>query len=916
VRYPEKHLGLLMAAWALVVPAAAPGAAGTTDGAGHVAVRRNPAWPNLEEVIVVMKCHLDVGYTMPVPKLIEKSRTRDMDRALALFAADANNPADSQFRWTLPSWSLEVALDADQTRQRRERIDRAILARRLQWHALPYTFEAEAADLEEMVRMMNRPSRLSRQYALALPRWAKLTDVPDHSWVLPTLLARAGVVFLHMGLNPCSKPMSEVGKMPQLCWWEGPDGSRVLLGTSPTYGWSSVTPPKGWKYRKWLVLAVGGDNAGLPGRHEAARLLAKARKELPGVTVRFGDPAEFADAVIAEEKRSPTLPVVRGDMPGTWGHGQMSQPDATGRHRRAVASLITLGQLDTTLRAFGVETEPVAETLRRGYDDAGLFAEHTWGLRGHGVRGEKLYRPDWRARYDAGAYREFDASFDYHRAYARRAAKTADDAIAARMAALARRVAVDGPRVTVFNPLPWARDADARVKLPAGWTVPGGVREGETVVFRAEGLPAGGYRTYRAVPAAGGGAPAPQSLPDGVLATRHFAVTFDLEKGGISSLVETATGRELVRKGRYVLGQFLHERFSRNEVERYAKSYNAREPNDAFRKPGMPDAVRAPFAAITPGAWRARVTRTALTVEVTLTPDDTKGLANAYELRFSFPEARACVDIAWRVDGKTPDPLPEGGWICLPFNVDAPVFRVGRAGASIDPARDIIFGAIRDLFCTERAITVRRGAAGAGVAVASADRPQWSLGRPGLWRYEPDYVPTEPTVFANLYNNKWSTNYPLWVSGSWTASLRVFPVAAGADEEAAVFTPAWEMRQCAAAAFADGPGGSLPASAGGLAVSRKGVRVTAFCPNPDAAGTTVLRVWEQAGISGEVTVTLPAGRRDLFARPVTLRGEPAGDPLPIVDGRVKFPLAAWAPRSFVLSGPRRAAADGQSRRTK
>jgi hypothetical protein len=65
-----------------------------------------------------------------------------------------------------------------------------------------------------------------------------------------------------------------------------------------------------------------------------------------------------------------------------------------------------------------------------------------------------------------------------------------------------------------------------------------------------------------------------------------------------------------------------------------------------------------------------------------------------------------------------------------------------------------------------------------------------------------------------------------------------------------------------------------------------------------------------------VTVTLPAGRRDLFARPVTLRGEPAGDPLPIVDGRVKFPLAAWAPRSFVLSGPRRAAADGQSRRTK
>ena len=55
----------------------------------------------------------------------------------------------------------------------------------------------------------------------------------------------------------------------------------------------------------------------------------------------------------------------------------------------------------------------------------------------------------------------------------------------------------------------------------------------------------------------------------------------------------------------------------------------------------------------------------------------------------------------------------------------------------------------------------------------------------------PDYVPTEPEVFANLYNNQWNTNYPLWIPGSWSASLRVYPVAKGADEEQAIFTPAW-----------------------------------------------------------------------------------------------------------------------------
>jgi hypothetical protein len=39
-----------------------------------------PQWPELEEVIITWKCHLDIGYTHPVPEVIEKYRTRDMDQ--------------------------------------------------------------------------------------------------------------------------------------------------------------------------------------------------------------------------------------------------------------------------------------------------------------------------------------------------------------------------------------------------------------------------------------------------------------------------------------------------------------------------------------------------------------------------------------------------------------------------------------------------------------------------------------------------------------------------------------------------------------------------------------------------------------------------------------------------------------------
>ena len=865
-----------------------------------VAFCANPDWPNLEEVIVVSKCHLDAGYTMPVPKLQEKIRTVDCAKALALFDADRSQPADRRFRWTFPVWSMETALDELQDGGRRARIEEAVREGRFMWHAMPFTIQTETSDLEELVRIIGRSSAMSRRFGKPLSRWAKQTDVPDQAWALPMVLAHSGVKFLHIGINGCSKPVQVTDKMPPLCWWEGPDGSRILLGTSPQYGWKSVKPPKGWKYSKWLVIIVGGDNAGLPSQKEISRIFAEAEKQLPGVRVRFGDSEAFADAILAEEKAHPSLPVVRGDMPDTWIHGAMSTPEATAIHRRAVGDLITLGQLDTTLRAFGLDVGDVSERLDGAWRDAGMYAEHTWGLRGHKVRGAKLYDGNWLRRYEAGEYKWFDDTFEYHADYARRAYKAARDGIAERMSALAKNVSMQGPRVVVFNPLPYERDAEVAVEMPEGFTVPGGVREGGKVRFLAKGVPAGGYRTFKVShlenleAAADGTKPVPP-----VLKMRHFTVKFDLEKGGISSLVENATGRELVKRGGHALGQFLHERFSRNEIRRFRAAYDTRQPNDGFNKPGMPDEKKSPYAAMTPTGWTATHVRNALGEEVVLRPSDTLGLAKGYELKFSFPDAAAYVDISWTVIGKTPDPIPEGGWLCLPFNVEKPSFRVGRIGATIDPAKDIIFGANRNLITAERAVTVRSGADGVGVAVASVDLPLWSLGKPGLWRYEPDYVPTEPEVFANLYNNEWSTNFPLWIPGSWTATLRVYPVAAGAGEEEAVFTPAWEMHQPCVAAFADGECSHVECVDGGIALSRKGVRVTAFCPNPDGAGT-VLRVWEQSGKGGPVTVTLPKSMEATTAWPVNLRGEPMGEPIAVKDGRWTFTLGAWAPASFIL----------------
>jgi hypothetical protein len=169
-----------------------------------------------------------------------------------------------------------------------------------------------------------------------------------------------------------------------------------------------------------------------------------------------------------------------------------------------------------------------------------------------------------------------------------------------------------------------------------------------------------------------------------------------------------------------------------------------------------------------------------------------------------------------------------------------------------------------------------------------------SLGKPGLWWWSLDYVPTTPAVFVNLYNNKWNTNFPLWQDGSWSTKTRFWP---GGNLASA----SWEARVPLLAMVADGPAGQLPKQQAGLGVSRPAVLVTAFGENPDGPGT-LLRLWDQSGITGEAVVRLPGVFKS--ATPVILRGEKAGPPIGIRNRKLvlssEHELRSLAPASFVL----------------
>jgi len=164
-----------------------------------------------------------------------------------------------------------------QTGERRERVITALREGRLVPQALPFTTHTESLELEDLVRGFRFSSEAAILAGMPLPTGAKMTDVPEHTWLLPTLLTHAGVNFLHLGCNSASA----VPQVPLLFWWEGPDGSRLLTMYNPDYG-SSLRPPAGWPYRTWLYMWMTGDNHGPPNPDEVKKLFEHASKRTAG----------------------------------------------------------------------------------------------------------------------------------------------------------------------------------------------------------------------------------------------------------------------------------------------------------------------------------------------------------------------------------------------------------------------------------------------------------------------------------------------------------------------------------------------------------------------------------------------------------------------------------------------------------
>jgi len=857
---------------------------------------------NVKEIIFVFKTHFDNGYTDMAESVINKYSTTMMEQALSTLEKSRTLPREKQFIWTMPSWPLTQILQRSDPGIS-SKVEDAIRGGWFVYHGLPFTIETEAADPEALVRALSFSYDLSAKFNIPLPRDAKLTDVPSHSWFLPTLLANAGIKILHIGCNA----VSSSPEVPLIFWWQGPDGSKLMtIYWGKNYG-TSLVPDDDWKFKTWLAIIHTGDNQGPPSPEDVEKVLAQARELAPNAKLRIGRISDFYDALM---KENPDLPVVSGDMPDTWIHGYMSMPREMKSVRALQKDIYSFELLNTLLNGWtGIKTN-VNRFTSAATEGALLWDEHTFGMAiSHGHSGDWRYGNEFHQKRASGTYKKLEDSWREKGDRVYQAEKVLYPAYDREINRLASSVNIKGQRIVVYNPLPWIRSGVVKIRQQNKIDALKDMRTGEIIrvhneanvlTFIAKNIPSSGYTTYVPVSnpeSADVESPAVDENA-GIIENAFFKVKIDAAKGAIISITDKKSGREMVDPySGYGFGQYVYERFSSKETNSYIDSYLKVRLSWGISEFGRPNLDDTPYSRITGGKADVKYSSDGISAKAFLHFSENSGNPHNYSISYTLYKDLPYIEINWFIDGKKADPWPEAGWISFPFNITNPRFRVGRLGAVIDPAKDIIKGSDFDFYLVNSGIGLTDNN-NAGFALCTPEAPGVSLDRPGLWKYSGYFIPEKPYVFVNLFNNQWSTNFTEWIEGSWSAKMYVWSFK-DYENEGSLITPSEEFRSPLKAAMVSGIPGSLPVYRDGIRLSLKGVLVTSFGTDVFGNGT-VLRLSDQSGRSGKCIVTLPDGIRYARAAPVNLRGEKTGESLVIKDNSFEISIEAYKPLTYIL----------------
>ena len=343
-------VGHLLAAGAFggLTPKAAPAAQAPDSSAPD---------PSVKRVLVMFKCHLDVGFIDTQANIIQRYFEQFFPKAIEIAAA-MRREGNDRYIWTTGSWLVYRYLERPMAR--RPQMEQAIAAGDLAWHALPFTWQTELMDRSLIAGGLGLSKSLDRRFGRTTTG-AKMTDVPGHTRAIIGPLAEHGVKLLDIGVNSASTPPD----VPPIFLWKDAAGSSlVMMYHLHSYGGVVQIPGSDLA----VDVEMRDDNAGPHTLEEIRAIYARLRKQFPNAAVTAANLADIANAVEPFRGR---LPVVTQEIGDTWIYGAPSDPRKLARYRE-VARLRREWVEAGKLEAGGPADLAFLSSFL-------LEVEHTWG---------------------------------------------------------------------------------------------------------------------------------------------------------------------------------------------------------------------------------------------------------------------------------------------------------------------------------------------------------------------------------------------------------------------------------------------------------------------------------------------------------------------------------------------------------
>ena len=305
---------------------------------------------------LVFKTHLDIGFT----QLAERVRRQYHDVFIpgALDTGEHflhEDPDQTLFVWTTGAWLIWDHLET-QPPERVRRLERAIEHGLIRWHALPFTTHTELMSPALFRAGLSYAQELDRRFGVKTIA-AKMTDVPGHTLGIVPLLARAGVRFLHVGVNSASTPPD----VPDLFRWRAPGGEEILVAYQKNYGSTHFVDGSGVA----LSFAHTNDNVGPQNISQTIDSHRDLREEYPDAEVRASTLDAFAEAIWPLRER---FPLIESEIGDSWIHGVGTDP-------AKVSRFLGLQRLYDRFETEGLNPQRLAFGRRLC-----LVPEHTWGV--------------------------------------------------------------------------------------------------------------------------------------------------------------------------------------------------------------------------------------------------------------------------------------------------------------------------------------------------------------------------------------------------------------------------------------------------------------------------------------------------------------------------------------------------------